>query len=822
MLRLIFVCVVGIAASLLSSAVWLRRKNIAEAAVMGIILWFSLHIFGSMALFIIDKYTIFRAAGGAMILSLILLAAVVMVRRTKPFRRGELLKLDMSLKHALIPLIVSVISLPFVSVSNEFFGMGQDEGVYQTQAISFMTGNVKKQKDFDEYHLLETDEERAHFEYYVTNHLGGWDKAPEDYPETSYDRSVSPVSGIYHGIPTYSALLALCGTIFGMAHMSDFEMLLYVCMIFLVYFVCRNLKLRRSVSACACIAAAASPIVIWVAKASLTEMFLTLLPLCFMYFMTDDDDPQSKWLSIVPVAVFACYHVSIYTVVPLFFIIYAAMYLFTREKQYAVLMPVLLGGYLVSYFAMRHVQPFYTMNNYRSVFVAGINVFNITLVVTAAVIAGLVASLVYIFILRRKTPKSFDQQAFLRTVSASRGFTVLLRLMLILPVAYILIRGAMKFGSWSEFSHLALLGYIANGGVFLIVAGLIAGTVGVKEFSASLPRLVLLVMFFYCVLVYSAFLRFDIQYYYYYSRYLAPFMPVAVIYSAAALDRFGWRMICPVTAAGLVYVSRFDGYLMFHRDDTRMEWSVLEDLTDFISEDDCLVISGNYSNYMWLPLRDLTGAAVYPCNADDPQQFAKLSARHGRVLYLTGDVLDDEYFSLIYTNKVKHEEDDLTDTAEFVPLSETFLLTEDRVQLYSYDRYKFIYTAAGDYDMFTGVSALEGTFCWSSEEEVMLTCGLYPDDYSLTITPHVGLPLDSIDGAQVEVTVLLNGEEIGTQAINSDNNGQPLSFAVPEELIEDGSNLLEIRSPLWPASAVSPGDDRYLGIPIESVAFAPA
>ena len=99
--------------------------------------------------------------------------------------------------------------------------------------------------------------------------------------------------------------------------------------------------------------------------------------------MTDEDYPDHKWLSVIPVAVFGCYHVSLYTMIPMFVMIYGGMYVFTRDRQYAVLMPVTILGYLASYFMMRQIQPFYTMNNYSPVFVGGIGVNNITVIVSA-------------------------------------------------------------------------------------------------------------------------------------------------------------------------------------------------------------------------------------------------------------------------------------------------------------------------------------------------------------------------------------------------------------------------------------------------------
>ncbi|WP_295067615.1 hypothetical protein [Ruminococcus sp.] len=814
------VCFVGVVFSVLSAVIWFRKKNIIEGVVMGVVMWFFAHIFASMGLFVIDKYTIYRAGCGALAISAVVMLLVLFLRRSKPFRWRHIFKNDFSLKDMLIPIIVCILSVPFVSQKNEYFGMGQDQGVYQTQAILFMNGDTKRQKDISEYHDLDTDEEREQFENAVMNDLSGYDVPDEDYPDTVYDRNVSPVSGIIHGIPTYSALLAMWGTIFGMSSMQGFETLLFICLIFIVYFICRNLKLKPVASACACAAAAFAPVIIWAAKASLTEMLLTLIPVTFLYFMTDDDDPKHKWLSVIPIAVFGCYHVSIYTMLPMFVLIYGGMYVFTRDRQYAVLMPVTILGYLASYFMMRQIQPFYTMNNYSPVFVGGIGVNNINVIVSALSAGAAVAVLLFIFIVKKRTKEDFSSIKFTRDAALSKGFILLLRLMVILPTAYIIARAFMKYSSWKEANHLALWGFAGNAGLVLMPLGMIFAVIYAKYFAERQSRLVLFIMFFYCILVYSSFLRYDIQYFYYYSRYLTPFIPVAVIFSVAALDRAGGKVLVPATALGLMYLARFDGYLMLNKDDTRMEWSIIEDIADFVDKDDCVVISPTYASRLWLPVKSMTGAAVVPENRDDAEQIDRLAARYGRVIVITELSLDNEDYSSVYSNKLHHIEDDGINTGRLVPLSRSFWVTEEDIRIYSYDKYRFMYTAAGDYTKMSGVSQLESYFCWTDSEKAQIECGLYPGDYDITMEFGCGLPLDKMGTDRVEVTLLMNGEKIGTEAITPENNGQPLHFEVDSEQIEDGENILEIQSPLWSASVSNPVDDRQLGIAIQSVRFS--
>lgn len=821
-MRFAAICFGGVVFSVLSSVMWFKKKNIIEGVVMGVVMWFFAHIFASMGLFVMDKYTVFRAGCGAFAISAAVMLLVLFLRRSKPFRWRHIFKNDFSIKDMLIPLIVCILAVPVAAQKNDFFGMGQDQGVYQTQAILFMNGDTKRQKDFSEYHELESEEERDHFLYGARNYLRGYDLPSANYPDTVYDWNVSRVSGIFHGIPTYSALLAMWGTLFGMSNMQDFETVLFICFIFIVYFVCRNLKLKPSSCACACAAAAFAPVIIWASKSALTEMGLILIPLTFLYFMTDDDDPNHKWLSVIPIAVFCCYHVSIYTMVPMFVLIYGGMYVFTRERQYAVLMPVTVLGYLASFFLMRHIQPFYTMNNYSPVFVGGIDVTNLPVVVTALSAGAAIAVILFAFIVKKRTKKEFSSMRFIRDAAASKGFLMLMRLMVILPCLYITVRAFMKYSNWFSASHLALWGFIGNAGLVLMPLGMIFAVIYTKYFAERTSRLVLFLMFFYCVLVYSAFLRFDIQYYFYYSRYLAPFIPVAVIFSVAALDRAGWKVIVPVTAVGLMYLVKVDKFLMRNKDDSRMEWSIIEDIADFVDESDCVVVSPTYASRLWLPVRSMTGATVIPEYKEDTDQINRLAQRYGRVIVITDTPLDKEEYSTVYSNKIHHIEDDGMNKSWLLPFPCEYWVTEEEIRVFSYDKYRFVYTAAGDYDKMSGVSQLESFFCWTDSEKAQIECGLLPGDYDITLELGSGIPLDKIGKDRVEVTLLLNGEKIGTDVITPENICGPLHFNAESDQIEDGDNILEIQCPLWEASASNPADDRQLGIAIQSVRFSPA
>lgn len=815
---MIFACVfaLGLLFAVFASILWNEKKNIIESLCLGCIWFFAGHIFCSMGLFLLDLYSVFRNICLTAAWHGIVLAAVCgrLLHKKKPLRQW--IECDFSLRPMILPILVCVAASPFVYTKNEFFGMGQDEGVYQTQVICFLNGDTKRQKVLEEYELMETPEEQEHYLYTMKSRLGGYDVGSAHYPETVYDRSKGRTSGIIHGIPTYSAILASWASVFGIAHMLDVETLFYFCVIFLVWCICRNLGLKKFTGTLACILTAAAPVIVWVSKSALTEIFLTVLMVWFLYRMTER---QHQWLSILPVAAFACYHVSIYTMIPLFLMIYGGMYVFTRRRQYAVLLPVTVIGYLASFFMMRHVQPFYTMNNYKPFFNGTVTVFHIVPLVVGACAAVLAAVGVFLLLVRIISKKqTFSEEAFLKRAEHSRPFRMFLSALLLLPFLYCVYKCVSRSGTPGWLTHATIWNFFANAGILLVPAAIAAAAAVPRFFLQDKRRLVVFLMFFYCIPVYAAFMRPEIEYYYYYARYLAPFLPLAVIFSVLVLERSGKKVLLPLAACGLVLVLPYDRYLIRAKDDTRMEWSVLEDVMDCVDENTCVLLDKEYGSTLWLPIKAMSGAAVIPLDEDSETQAEKYSRMNGSVVCITSTPPEGEY-RMLYQNVIHHTEDDLLHTGKIVLMSNMFQTFLDRIYVYEVEKYRFSYTVPDQYDRFSGLSAVEGDFSWTSSPRCTLDAQLYAGDFLLTIT--MGCPMPGTEEAPYPVDVTINGTKLGTFAVTPETNGGSFTLPVDAAMLRDGQNRIQVESALWSAADSNPEDTRMLGFPLKSLVFEP-
>jgi hypothetical protein len=814
----LFSCI-GFLAAIGCTGLYDRKGSFLKPFVYGTVFYGFCYVLWSMVLFVINQFSLFRAVLGTAILLTVLLFTTCLTLRKKHGTLIRLLHWDTNIQTVWIPLIVVLLGLPLILTKNELFGMGQDEGVYQVVAINLMNGYTERQHDFSEYYTLSGADQTA-FADAIKKYLVGYDIASANYPETVYDRNVSTVSGIYHGIPTYPAMLALFGKLFGVENMLHLETVIWVCMIFLIAFFCQQMQWKKLTEFIACAVCAISPVIMWVTKSSLTELFLTVILLAFLILITVPN--RSHYLSILPIAVFGCYHVSIYTMVPLFVILYGALYLFRREKQYAILMHSTIVLYLISYFSMRHVQPFYTMNNYRFLFVGGITVFNITKVVTIVSVVALVLSFGYCLILHRRA-STFQAAQFLQQVQEKRWVKVLFSLFMLLPVAYILAKALMHC-TLGELRYLTLTGFAIQTGFFLLPVVCIILLFRMKYVLEKPEHLILFAMFLYCVLVYSAFLRFQIDYYYYYARYLAPFIPIAVLFAAMILDKCNWKVGVSLLTAGVVVLAPFDRFLATAKDDTRMDWSILLDLSEKVVAEDCVIVDTDLMAALYLPIRSMTGAAMYPEAEDATTQIEQLSKQYDTVYYLTNDTSILQYsdsYRCVYRNTAHHSEDDLTQHGKLFPLPTAFLQYEEPICLYQYTANRWSYPADDCYETeYVGFGALEGDFCWSVATDASVFCTLHPDNYTLQFEMGCSIPLEQLGVEELSFSVYINDMLAGELVINEENNGGTLSLPVSSLLLKDNAqNQITIHGNLWSASIVNANDTRQLGFPLKALRF---
>ena len=142
--------------------------------------------------------------------------------------------------------------------------------------------------------------------------------------------------GVLHGLGTFPALLALWGRLFGMRNMSGILCVCYLLSIGNVWLLCRNLHFRRTFTLLSTALYAVSPVFLWSAQNTLTEIVLAAFITQWFVCLTDDDKNLHPFFSVVPILGVSMLHILISVLMPLIVILYVCQYLQTGKRSFFV------------------------------------------------------------------------------------------------------------------------------------------------------------------------------------------------------------------------------------------------------------------------------------------------------------------------------------------------------------------------------------------------------------------------------------------------------------------------------------------------------
>ena len=230
-------------------------------------------------------------------------------------------KIRFSIKETIVFIGVVIVAILLSGEKFGFYGMGQDQGVYQTKAIEFIFENNSNVQNFD--YALKTLSDSEDYTYFrdKVRELQGFYLVGQTEPFYADENAggESGLEGVYHGLPTWPAILALFGRLFGMGNMQQCQTIFYVCYLMLVFYILENFRIKALYEVLGLSVLGTTPLVIWVSKSALTEMFLTVIMAAFVYFACHENRDVRLFI-FIPVTIFSVYHVSVYTLMPLFVI----------------------------------------------------------------------------------------------------------------------------------------------------------------------------------------------------------------------------------------------------------------------------------------------------------------------------------------------------------------------------------------------------------------------------------------------------------------------------------------------------------------------
>ncbi len=582
-------------------------EDLIKRLVLSQMLFWCTYTLVSGVLIWTDYFSVRIAVAGTAVIAAAYLAYLFWKKRKIPDKTTRRLSLKVSKKYLPV-LILCVIGVFLLRDKFGLYGLSQDEGVYQTTAISYICGNNDTQKDLIEYELLDGEAQEKFKEKMSQlrdTAMHGFYLFDETLKPRNLQSQSSEVSGYYHGVGTYPAQLALWGWIFGIENMMGIQTLFWILAVLLAYLVMDQFQISRWAKVLLTGVYAISPIMLWMGKASLTELFLTCLFSFYLYELSKEKNPNAVLMAL-PIVTFSFFHLSVYSIMPIICICFLVRFWYRRDETYLLAGMLSTLGYIAGtlYISWSHTEYFYiNVNMLQKLPFATQD--NIIMIMVLLGFLGCVLFLM-LWLLSGKLPGK-------RVLPVKR----LLRILTAVLVGIGIFQVVRRISTQDYSGNPSLLANCLLTGLVLLPFCVVL----VLRFSADVQRssqhTTIVLLFLYCVILYSVVFRVETLYHYYGDRYMVPYLSLIIV-AVAALLEFGWgkrryhivSLICSVLA--MAYFLPHDVFILENQDDTRMQWDTLMEIAAKLEPGDILILQDDVMTSCFFPLRDIAAVYCFP------------------------------------------------------------------------------------------------------------------------------------------------------------------------------------------------------------------
>lgn len=649
------------------------NKNVITTVCIGFSTFLSTYILCSGFLFWIDIFSIIKA--------LLFVFGVGTAGCVMLYIRGNRFKVLFDFSQYILPLVIILLLIPCVLVRYELFGMGQDEGGYQTKALFLLNGYNDNKYTFDEYHYLDENVQEEYKDF-LTIFTGFYNT---DFLGIGVEIGEDEATGVFHGIPTAAAVFALSAGIFGVSGMSVINIFVYICILWFLYLLCLKINMSKLSGIAAILITGLSPIILWVAKSTLTEIILALLMVMYLYFLADEE--KNIYYSVLPIAVFSFYHCSIYVFIPMFVCIYLVLYLKSRKNEYAIAAIASVVSFAAGYYMMLTISLHYVVMNSGRVLLGVLPWWVLYLMPVLFISITCIA----VFVLKRCV--SFK----LLDLEKSVIMKWVLRIIVIVAIIGV-IHCVLTLWDYSAYESLyskfnkmrknigftPTIASCLSTGMYLYPMAIIYLFVKPGKFLQK-EYISITMSFVYIVLFVNVFLRRDIAYYFYFCRYLAYSIPLLALMIALFLENLTHKKIAVFLCLfGLWEMWPIDDLLITTKDDTRMEWDALISVSESIPDQTAVLFEGDeFTQVAALAIKAMTGADIYPVSEDVNEQAEKLSSQYTHV-YMIIDSTDELGYEIVCREKYTESQDNISrNRREYSPIPYVFEQQQHTVTVYN-------------------------------------------------------------------------------------------------------------------------------------------
>lgn len=630
---LMFVFLAGLMLSAGIVAFAHKKVDFAKVLILGCGGYFAAYAFVSGMLFLLEMFMVVRCA----VITAIVLLVIFLIQLA--VKRFEVPMIRYRWKEYL-PLAIILILCAFISRGNitGYHGTGQDEGLYQIRAMYYYMDQTDTDVFFREYELITESKYEAELYGEEIRDLLGY------HPDYDFHEQYGTIKGVLHGLGVLPAIMALWGRLFGLEYMNHVMMTCYLISIGNVWLICRNIKEEKKLFAnIAALIFAVSPIVVWCGTNTLTEIVLTMFVTGWFVILTASSEEGVQLLALLPLGGLCVLHILSSALMPMIVLIYWGSFFIRGKKSFLMTIMFALAQYALGFSMMKLKFSNYTDGNYLRIYYGTdyvLNKDNILTIVWTVTLICMFLSLVFMIRGRRGLLRRLVK----RIGSSERGYTGC-RIFMIVSMAAMLIAIIAEFVERADKSYcyplMTVLGFVYMLGFVIFPAALAVMVIKGGEFLSDRRFFALSLALTYVVWLYCVFVMPEVSVYYYYVRYLAPFIFLPIV--IAGLYSWVLPKKAQIAAAGIIAsLMLFQSRALYKGQDlTYCSYRTLMDITSCIGENDAVLI--NEQGYRCqrifaFPIKALSGAAVYFVRASEIQkQMDRLDKDFDKVFLLSID-----------------------------------------------------------------------------------------------------------------------------------------------------------------------------------------
>ncbi len=778
------------------------NKDIYSSVIYSICYYFILFfIIGDLTLFV-GCFSLNLCSGLSIIISL----CISLIVFYKHYKAKKTIETDISfaeLKNNAPFIILSILLIICLNGHFGFYGMGQDEGVYQTEAINLSNGINTWKQYIEEWNGIEDASYKSLYEENVQS-LQGFDCKSSQIEEVGVNYDYNSLYGYWHGTPSFSILLSYSINMFGIENMMLLQYIIYFCLVnlFIIFINKRDYsKISKVLFICLF---GLCPEVMWVTKSALTETFMAVMVVLFIIDVLDN-----RITSIIPVIGINMYHLTCLTLLPLFLFIYSYKYLEKKRNVYIFLSFISGIVYLLSYFLFVSLNPRYTIMNYnRGIVKQKVPVEYMYLVPIVITAISILYNIIIIF-LRSKIKLDYIKKfvfVFSKIIFSALMMKILVGVLIHRNINY---------------SNFVLLSYVCFAfmtGLFMFIvlnAKLLSG-----KYDSNNNTVMMLVIYGWGIGIFSLLVRYTTNSYYYYARYLMPY--IAIIFIAyVMLVKYKKVFTEIVLTLSLMFIIPYSLFVSSMEDDTKIDLKSLNNILTACksSVEENVLLDDNYLDILYFPLKAM-GKNVYII--DESVENTEKILGLDNYLVVTNNYLDE------YSDYLLHIEDTYWEEESRTKISTINGMPLETVR-YDYNIYIYDYIGVSDRIMATDELFLDGWGNpdsqgnrWMLGDEAHIGCYLNQEETYACITFGGKIPLNELNRDNIAFEIYVNGYKCSTQVVTEDNNSKFI-FEIPIDIQEKGYNDLEIRTDeCWSPYDLGSNDESLYGISVNCIDFISA